>query len=273
MKTEKIKTKGRRRLTRDKGPHHREICPRGAYWFSEVNNLGDIVSPTIFEFFLGFAPHWVRPEEGPKWLGVGSILETAQPGDWVWGTGTKYEENVDAAGLKVVAVRGPRTASLLRNIQGEVAIGDPALLLPKIYVATVKYDEEGPVGFVPHYVDRDFIPYFDKEAIVIDVTNPNWMATVDAIAGCSLIISSSLHGIIIAEAYGVPAVWIQPSDRIFGGHHKFQDYYASTGRKGSCQPWKNSLDMLRASAEPPPNLASLQIALVDSLMEAVKDGR
>lgn len=235
-----------------------------------MSNLGDIVSPPIFEYFLGFAPHWVRPEKGPKWLGVGSILETARPGDWVWGTGTKYEEDVDAAGLKVAAVRGPRTASLLRNFRGEVAIGDPALLLPKIYGPTVKRDQAGFVGFVLHYVDRDFIPYLDKDVIVIDVTNPNWMATVDAIAGCSLIISSSLHGIIIAEAYGVPAVWIQPSDRILGGHHKFQDYYASTGRKGFCQPWTNSLDLLRASAEPPPNFASLQIGLVDSLMEAFK---
>lgn len=264
--------KGSMKLRRAKRSQHPTSCPRGAYWFSEVSNLGDLLSPVIFEHFLGFAPYWVRPEDGPKWLGVGSILETARPGDWVWGTGTKYEFDFDCVGLNVLAVRGPKTAGLLQNMRGDIAIGDPALLLPTVYEPNINPDQLGSVGFIPHYVDRDFIPYFDQDAIVIDIGDSNWMGSVDAIAGCSVIISSSLHGIIIAEAYGVPAVWIQPSDRIFGGHHKFQDYYASTGRKGSCQPWTKDVYSLLASAEPPPNFASLQADLVDSLVQAVRKG-
>ena len=41
-----------------------------------------------------------------------------------------------------------------------------------------------------------------------------------------VVISSSLHGIILAEAYGVPAVLLKPQIDIV----KYYDYYYSTGR-------------------------------------------
>jgi hypothetical protein len=53
---------------------------------------------------------------------------------------------------------------------------------------------------------------------------------IDAIASCRAILSSSLHGIIAAHAYGVPATWVKPSDRPKGDGFKFLDYWASMGR-------------------------------------------
>ena len=41
-----------------------------------------------------------------------------------------------------------------------------------------------------------------------------------------VVISSSLHGIILAEAYGVPAILLKPQVDIV----KYYDYYYSTGR-------------------------------------------
>ena len=55
---------------------------------------------------------------------------------------------------------------------------------------------------------------------------------------CAYIVSSSLHGICVAEAYGIPAVWVRLADNIVGGEFKFRDYYASTGRDMHPQDWR-----------------------------------
>ncbi len=48
---------------------------------------------------------------------------------------------------------------------------------------------------------------------------------------CDEIISSSLHGIVIAEAYGIPCKWILYGNEIEGGEFKYQDYFLGTNRK------------------------------------------
>ena len=52
----------------------------------------------------------------------------------------------------------------------------------------------------------------------------------------SFVISSSLHGIIISEAYGIPARIIRPDDFFadkfwqYEPLFKYEDYYYGTGR-------------------------------------------
>ena len=48
---------------------------------------------------------------------------------------------------------------------------------------------------------------------------------------CEEIVTSTLHGLICAEAYGIPVTWVKYSDKICGGQLKFQDYFLGTGRK------------------------------------------
>ena len=50
-----------------------------------------------------------------------------------------------------------------------------------------------------------------------------------AVKSCDLIVSSSLHGLICADAYGVPNEWIQLSDDLIGGNFKFRDHMLSLG--------------------------------------------
>ena len=46
------------------------------------------------------------------------------------------------------------------------------------------------------------------------------------------ILSSSLHGIILSDAYGIPNCWVEFSDDI-DKSFKFNDYYLSVGKERS----------------------------------------
>ncbi len=129
---------------------------------------------------------------------------------------------------KILALRGPLTAKLLRW-KGDV-FGDPAMLLPMMHLPPAPL-KQFKVGYIPHYVDM-LHPYFVQRpagSVLIDV---HWGLTqfVAAIRMCDAVVSSSLHGIIIAEAYGIPAAWAKVSPRVKGDGFKFRDYYEGTGR-------------------------------------------
>ena len=86
------------------------------------------------------------------------------------------------------------------------------------------------LGVIPHYVDYEFVKkHFShlKDVLIINLMTNNVEDTTDEILQCKHIISSSLHGIIVAHAYRVPALWIKFSDKPFGDDIKFKDYFKS----------------------------------------------
>lgn len=198
------------------------------HWFNAVPNLGDILSPVITQFVSGFPVFRVSNRIGGKILSIGSVAQVARHGDAVWGAGAVSREGADLSGCHVLAVRGPLTRE--RSIGDIPAVfGDPAMLLPLFYEPRPTKSIE--VGVIPHYVEKDKLTVDDPNVSVIDVTGLDWRRTVDQICACSVVYASSLHGLIVAEAYGVPAIWISASDDVIGGGFKFHDYYASTDRE------------------------------------------
>jgi pyruvyltransferase len=103
--------------------------------------------------------------------------------------------------------------------------GDPALLLGQLWGREYFFDAELASDFVviPHYTD---LQNYSHLAECISPLAP--LDTVlTRVASSELVISSSLHGLIVAEAFGIPAV-------LLSARHisllKFWDYYLGTGR-------------------------------------------
>ena len=197
-----------------------------AFWWQK-NNFGDTLTPFVLEAFLGETPELALPGEAGKIVAIGSIVYYAVPGDVVWGAGTNRAGTIDGKGIKYLAVRGPLTRSMIKGAVCPQVYGDPALLLPLMYSPQIekKYHR----GILPHYVDKGLEPVLEDDELLIDIQAP-WKEVIDAILSCDEIVSSSLHGIIAAEAYGIPATWAVWSDKIRGGELKFHDYFLGTGR-------------------------------------------
>lgn len=179
-----------------------------AFW-PESTNVGDTLTPVILEHFTNHKAEWVGSDYQGKLLMCGSILEFAKPGDTVLGAGHYKKEQVDLAGVRVMALRGPLSG-------GAPVYGDPAILLPLIYRPKVKKTRA--LGYVPHIWDqKNYKDYIDVEL--------PWKKFVNNILACETVITSSLHGFIIAQAYGVPVKWVHYKE-IPGARLKYKDYLA-----------------------------------------------
>lgn len=167
---------------------------------------------------------------------VGSVLHAATPNSIVWGAGAISPTHLpSAAPRRICAVRGPLTREMLESvgIACPAVFGDPALLLSRYYQPIGQ--RHGRTVVVPHYIDADR-PVVSKlvaaeQALLLRPDRyDHWLDFVDVIAGASCVFASSLHALVVAEAYAVPAVWLQFSQDVCGGFFKYRDFYASIGK-------------------------------------------
>jgi pyruvyltransferase len=188
-------------------------------------NIGDALSPVILEHFTDHKPELASSDESGKLLLIGSLLDIVSDNDIVCGIGSNKPNFTLEANdtMRFISVRGPLTRFQIKGADVPKNYGDPALLLPLMYFP--KIEKKKKTGIIPHYVDKK---YFPKDQI-IDIEQ-DYKTFVDQILECDEIISSSLHGIIIAEAYGIKTKWVMYGDKIEGGEFKYQDYFLGTGR-------------------------------------------
>lgn len=173
-----------------------------------------------------------------NYLVIGSIIETyANKDSIIWGSGAMFggERILNEKPKKVLAVRGPLTREYLlsQGVDCPEVYGDPALLLPLVYQP--KVGKRYKLGVIPHFVDinSEYLSELknDPEVKVIKLKGyEEWHKVIDEICECEYVVSSSLHGLIISDAYGVPNMWIRLSNKILGGNFKFHDYFMSVGR-------------------------------------------
>ncbi len=201
------------------------------YNWPDIPNYGDLLTQPLLAYFSNIASEW-SPIEQAELIGVGSILEHI-PAGWsghVLGSGRLIEgSSLNLNNATVHAVRGPLSA---KGIKGDFALGDPGLLADEM-VSIETRDIE--LGLVPHWSDTDlahnyrFQPY---NPVVISAWQEP-MTVVRMIGRCKKIVSSSLHGIILADAFGIPRrteacprFRQEPRE---GSFAKFIDYNSSVG--------------------------------------------
>ncbi|MBK5971202.1 hypothetical protein CCR91_21155 [Thiorhodovibrio winogradskyi] len=135
---------------------------------------------------------------------------------------------------RILALRGKLSASTLARHTGpipDIPLGDPGFLLPTI-LGVARSAPAFELGVVPHYVDK-FHPTVtafrtNSSITVLDIqTNPK--SFLQQLAHCRCVISSSLHGLIFAEALGIPNAWVVFSDQIAGNGFKFRDWFSVCG--------------------------------------------
>ena len=205
-----------------------------------ANNFGDLLGPLVVRALVERGRDAAGEPSGgggadgnpttaqARLLTVGSILHLAQPGDVVWGTGVNGkvpEWSYRPRELDLRAVRGPLTATALRSRGLDVpdVFGDPGLLAPQLLGIERAATPSGLV-LLPNLHDesrwRDLPGYVSPRTPAAEV--------IAAVAGAEAVIASSLHGIVIADALGVPSAVVQPRAE---PPFKYRDYYEGTGRE------------------------------------------
>lgn len=216
----------------------RRLYPRAkvarAFWWTGEHNFGDLITPYLLRR-AGVAP-LLKPARSADMVAVGSILEIL-PSNFagaVWGSGKMHEHVIThLPDAHIAAVRGRLTRDLL-GCPEDLPLGDPGLL---VGAGSVKTAPRGQIGVVAHFKHRGH-PWFRhllaSNARVRDITVHADPETVAAqIADCRAVITTSLHGLIVADAMGVPAVWGLPEPILDGGDFKFRDHESVVNRTGA----------------------------------------
>lgn len=216
-----------------------------------LNNFGDLLGPLIVQEILRREGLVENPNAAPKrLLSIGSILHFAKDGDIVWGSGVNGKmaaAGLDALHLDVRSVRGPLTRGYLleHGVDAPEMYGDPGLLTSVLWP---EYRTPGGRPARPTIV----MNFNDQQESSkrFKVVNPRQSVErcLRDIASSSLVIGSSLHAIIVAESYGVPARLIRSAHE---PAFKYDDYYAGTGRPSYITA-ENVQEAVELGGEKPP---------------------
>ena len=251
-------------------------------------NIGDTLGPIVVKWMLsqrGLDEKKIISHTRHL-ISIGSVINQGSFDATVWGSGILSINEIGMIRKKrqwlgrkfdIRAVRGPLTRDVLLKAGytcGPI-YGDPAILMPLIYKDS-SINPQYDVSLILHYrssvgkcantTDQRYVLTVDQELIeknkvhMIDPKTDDYKQFINEISASKLVISSSLHGIILAEAYGVPAIFLN-----FGmddQQTKFEDWYQSTGREViSCTSLE---DALCRNVPKTPKLNKMQDDLMNS---------
>lgn len=224
-------------------------------YYAKLANMGDLLSPMIIEHCFGY-----RVERASFLTGeicaVGSCLAQyklhgtplmkaqqtlngfTHPTVRVWGTGfinySDCEGRFFKRNMRFHAVRGELTRKNVERMLGrklDIPTGDAGILASELLgeLPEKKYD----IGIIPHICDLNeelvhtAARRYDNSILINVKDEP--LEVIKQLAQCRTVISSSLHGLIVADSLGIPNMHVLFSDRPLGDGYKFDDYYSAYG--------------------------------------------
>lgn len=218
--------------------------PINLYWCrgrgredSNRQNFGDYLSAELVEIFSGRKVAYA-PIQRADMIAIGSVLGRERKAKilgfprrlHIWGTGSGNPGDVFSGRHHYHAVRGLKCKAQIQGLKSQPVVGDPGLLSPWLVGKSIQ--KKISVGLIPHFMHHDSpeiaallsaIP----NSRIINVFSPV-KQVLEEIASCDFVLSTSLHGLIVADSFGVPNQWLT-LDMSPAWQFKFKDYYSSFG--------------------------------------------
>lgn len=226
--------------------------------YANIPNVGDLLNKHIIEKCFN-----IEVEHTSKYLkadvvGIGSHLGFYQKAKglkplikqklmgkgnpWVWGTGFMYYPKSDYESkfcepIRFAAIRGRlslKRVEKLTNQKLDIPICDGGILTSYLLDNRIS-DKQYQLGIIPHFREQDE-PIFEEisniyqNSIIINLRKEP-LDVVQEISQCEYILSSSLHGLIMADSFNIPNMHIHVSNKMMGDGFKFADYYSSYNLK------------------------------------------
>lgn len=204
--------------------------------WTDQPNLGDRFTDLLLTKW-GYKTEVTNKYAEGNFIGVGSLLEQCAGHPLtIWGTGRVTDSRetglVDLTRANVLALRGPLSAMGSYGARSQVnlrkgfALGDPGLLAEDLLGEPP--DDIRDTVYVPHWSDYEKVKELRPEACVVNLLGDPIQA-LEEIRMADKVVSSSLHGIVFADAFGVERVW-EYVDSVPGKGFKFRDYGSLVGR-------------------------------------------
>lgn len=227
-------------------------------YYANLGNMGDQLNKLIIEKLFGY-PVVRHTYLTGNISGIGSglgqftlhgnmIMRCAErffgmlfPNVTIWGSGFYRYQKKDfkfyRRNTKFAAVRGELSKQRVEAVLGHhisAVTADAGILAPYLFDDPI--EKKYKVGIIPHMNeltgrDWEFLEkvrdHYDN-SIIINVTDDP-LQVVRQIAECEVIISSSLHGLIVADGFHIPNRHIIVTEKLGGDGFKFDDYYSAYG--------------------------------------------
>jgi hypothetical protein len=215
------------------------------FYLTEGGNWGDCFTPFLFREHYGVEIEQCGPEQAAL-FSTGSILSAAPDGfaghvlgsglmDFGHGNNRDFRlDPLDLTSARVHLLRGHQTRNLCvigKRWEDAVVLGDPGILA---YLLAKPTSTEFEHGVIPHYVEQNnpqIELWRSRGANIIDVQS-GVQNVIDEANKCAKIVSSSLHGLVLADSLGIPNHMVRLHDyRVWLRGFKFDDYYSVFGER------------------------------------------